>query len=64
MSAVKVKLTANKVNGESEITVKVYIIIWEEIKVEKFILKIVTQLYLQLPEYKIYHEYMYLNLIL
>lgn len=45
MSAVKVKLTANKVNGESEITVKVYIIIWEEIKVEKFILKIVTQLY-------------------
>lgn len=59
MSAVKVKLTANKVNGESEITVKVYIIIWEEIKVEKFILKIVTQLYLQLPEYKIYREYMY-----
>lgn len=42
-----------------EITVKVYIIIWEEIKVEKFILKIVTQLYLHLPEYKIYHEYMY-----
>lgn len=59
MSAVKVKLTTNKVNGESEITVKVYIIIWEEIKVEKFILKIVTQLYLQLPEYKIYREYMY-----
>lgn len=59
MSAVKVKLTANKVNGESEITVKVYIIIWEEIKVEMFILKIVTQLYLQLPEYKIYREYMY-----
>lgn len=59
MSAVKVKLTANKVNGESEITVKVYIIIWEEIKVEKFILKIVTPLYLQLPEYKIYREYMY-----
>lgn len=59
MSAVKVKLTANKVNGESEITVKVYIIIWEEIKVEKFILKIVTQLYLQLPEYRIYREYMY-----
>lgn len=59
MSAVKVKLTANKVNGESEITVKVYIIIWEEIKVEKFILKIVTQLYLQLPEYKVYREYMY-----
>lgn len=59
MSAVKVKLTANKVNGESEITVRVYIIIWEEIKVEKFILKIVTQLYLQLPGNKIYHEYMY-----
>lgn len=59
MSAVKVKLTANKVNGESEIIVKVYIIIWEEIKVEKFILKIVTQLYLQLPEHKIYREYMY-----
>lgn len=41
MLVVKVKFIVNKVNGEFEIIVKVYIIIWEEIKVEKFILKIV-----------------------